>query len=107
LLDLTGFNCSNLKLVVVKVCRKDPLVDRAKSRLLNFITASLLQGREINEENLGLKVHVLGYSREDAMKEVLWAKDYWLLKRGPIPTSSASKCRVCEVRETCQKIGDN
>ncbi len=43
------------------------------------------------------------YNREDALKDLGWAKDYWLNKREPIPTKRQNKCLACEYRNVCPK----
>lgn len=43
----------------------------------------------------------MSYDKQDALKDILWAKDYWLMKREAIPTRNPSKCRSCEFNEKC------
>jgi CRISPR/Cas system-associated exonuclease Cas4 (RecB family) len=41
------------------------------------------------------------YDRDSVTKKCLWAIDYWLKKREPIPTKNPAKCRACEYRPVC------
>jgi PD-(D/E)XK nuclease superfamily len=106
-LDLMGFDCAKLELSLVRVSKSD-ISGEGKESLLNEVTKGLLDGRiDAVEQSLRqrmraeVKVHRLLYDRQDAAKDVAWAKDYWLMKRGPIPTRNARKCRVCEFNELC------
>jgi len=103
-LDYMGFDCSNLKLVIVKVKRGERAIS---SRILNLIIMSYL-GKKSNELRVVegrlnfFKIHEVAYNKEKIAKELHWAKDYWLKKRDPIPTRKVNKCKVCPYRERCR-----
>lgn len=106
-LDLMGFDCSRLELSLVRVNKND-LSEDAKESLLNEVSKGLLRGsveevqRSLSQRlRVQMKVHVLAYDKLDAVKDLMWAKDYWLMKRGAIPTKNAGKCRVCEYNDGC------
>jgi hypothetical protein len=97
LLDGMGFDCSSLKLAVVKT-GQSPLPHQDRRVLIRRIIEALLGNSqaELESEHKGqLKVFGLPYSRAEATKDVLLAQDYWLCKREAIPTNSIGKCRRC------------
>jgi CRISPR/Cas system-associated exonuclease Cas4 (RecB family) len=49
-----------------------------------------------------LSVFCLPYQREEALKDLRWAKGYWLGLREPKPTQNLAKCRGCVYREECK-----
>ena len=106
-LDLMGFQCGGLGLSLVRV-NKNGISAEAKDTMLNAVAEGLLDGQvESVEASLNrrfhsqLKVHRLAYNKEDALKDVMWARDYWVMKRDPIPTRNAAKCKACEFNEKC------
>ncbi|MCD6208930.1 MAG: hypothetical protein J7J67_01930 [Thermoproteales archaeon] len=44
---------------------------------------------------------MLHYDRDYVLEKVRWAKDYWLMRRQPIPTKRPNKCRTCVYRSKC------
>lgn len=41
------------------------------------------------------------YKREDAVKDINWALDYWMGRRQAIPTKKPNKCRACNRKDSC------
>lgn len=87
---------------------KNRITDEVKDLLLNEIAKAFMRGtitrteKTLNEEpKTQLRIHVVSYDKQDALKDILWAKDYWLMKREAIPTRNPSKCRSCEFNEKC------
>jgi hypothetical protein len=102
ILDQMGFDCSRLKLVIVKQRRNRYLMDEGyKKRFLSRIVSTLLGKAKLIFPRDVMHLHVLDYNRGEAVEDVEWAMDYWLSKREPIPTRNASKCRSCEYALAC------
>lgn len=106
-LESMEFECASLQLSLVRI-NKQGLADEFKEELLNEVSMALLQGkvheteRRLNEQLGGqVRIHLLKYDRQDALKDVVWAKDYWVMKREAIPTKNQSKCRACEFNTDC------
>ena len=106
-MELMGFGCESLQLSLIRVS-KQRITDELKERLLDETTDAFLQGDVAGAEmrlnrRIGgpVKIHLFDYNRSDALKDVLWAKDYWLGNREAIPTTSPSKCRACEFSVDC------
>lgn len=105
LLDLMGFDCSQLKIAIVKTSRRESINGVLKVFFLRLLTQSLVKGETETFEKRykgTVKVFRLSYSKSDAIKSIEWAQDYWLSKRNPIPTNHIGKCRVCEFNGTCR-----
>jgi hypothetical protein len=104
ILDQMGFDCSKLKLVIIKQKRDVNLIDEGyRERLLHEMLSTLLRKVKPNFPRDMMHLHILGYNRGKVAEDVKWAMDYWLSKREPIPTRNASKCRSCEYALTCPK----
>jgi len=102
ILDQMGFDCSRLKLVIVKQRRNRYLMDEEyRKRFLSRIVLTLLRKAKLIFPRDGICLHVLEYNRGEAVEDVEWVMDYWLSKREPIPTRNASKCRSCEYALVC------
>jgi CRISPR/Cas system-associated exonuclease Cas4 (RecB family) len=106
-LDSMGFECASLQLSLIRV-NKQGITDEIKEQLLNEVAAAFLLGevgeteKKLNEQLGGqVKIHLLNYDRQDALRDVMWAKGYWLMKREAIPTKNQSKCRACEFNADC------
>jgi hypothetical protein len=102
LLDGMGFDCSSLRLAIVKT-NQSPLFYQDRHMLMRRIIEALLgDSHVVKSEHEGqLKVFGLPYSRAEAKKDVLLAQDYWLCKREAIPTSSIGRCRKCVHKDIC------
>jgi predicted RecB family nuclease len=103
ILDEMGFDCSKLKLVVIRIRRGSGFSDESKERFLNESIHELLNGldRTTTSKVNGSTTHIISYSKQDVVGEFGWAQGYWLSQREPIPTQSIAKCRVCEFNEMC------
>jgi hypothetical protein len=106
-LDSMGFDCRNLQLSLVRV-NKEGIAAELKGQLLSEISYGLLRGspeaieQTFNAQQRGqVKIHLMAYHRDDALKDVVWAKDYWTMKREAVPTTAPSKCRACEFNADC------
>ena len=106
-LELMGFECGSLKLSLIRVSRQG-ITDEIKEQLLNEAAVAFLKGeideteRRLNDKAGGqVKIHILNYDRQDALRDVTWARDYWLMRREAIPTTNQSKCRACEFNAAC------
>jgi hypothetical protein len=104
LLELMGFDCSALKIVIARY-RRDAIPSPERRReFLNLLIPSLLTRTEgkFAEKTGGLiMVHVLTYSAGKAGDTVRKMKGYWLNQREPIPTNNPNKCRKCPHNESC------
>lgn len=107
-LDYMGFNCSDLRLVVIKVKRSKKEEMFPKDLLRAIVQEICLTGRDLNSiGKLGrvvgaFRIHVLSYNRQSISREV--AVDQGLLadeKGGPIPTKREGKCRACAYNDKC------
>jgi len=106
-LEFMGFKCESLQLALIRV-NKQGVSDELKERLISETAEAFLKGDVGKAETwlngrLGgqVKIHLMGYDRADVLRDVMWAKDYWLKKREAIPTTNPSKCRACEFSEAC------
>lgn len=102
LLDGMGFDCSSLKLAVVKT-GQSPLSSQDRRRLMSRIIEVLLgTSQDIESEYKGqMRVFGLPYSRAESIRDVILAQDYWLCRREAVPTNSIGKCRRCVHGSIC------
>jgi len=103
ILEEMGFDCSRLKLAIVRHKRNGDLSKDYKREFLHSLIASLLKGTRYlaKYKKNGAFVHIINYARTDVVPDVQWAEGYWLSKRTAIPTRKVSKCRVCEYSGSC------
>ncbi|RLG71568.1 MAG: hypothetical protein DRO23_11760 [Thermoprotei archaeon] len=101
LLDLIGFDCSALNMVIVKLKRDQPLTVMEKKGFLENIIKACSIGSLIKIKGK-LAIRKIKYSKERALDYVRWAREYWLNMRNPIPTRNKKKCAVCEYRKYCK-----
>lgn len=106
LLESMGFDCSSLQIVVAKIKRSKELQPKIKTVFLRKLVKSLLDQDQTRHHVGGLppeesQLFTLPYKHEDMIKELEWAKQYWLEKREPIPTNQAGRCRACEFKNMC------
>jgi len=106
LLERMGFDCSSLQIVVAKIKRSKELQPETKVEFLRKLIKSLLDRDHTRHKIEGLlsdksQLFTLTYNHEEILKELEWAKQYWLEKREPIPTNQAGKCRACEFKTIC------
>lgn len=104
-LECMGFDCGDLRLVVVKVKRSK---EETPSTLLETIIQVIyLKSRDLDSiERIrrttgAFRIHVLPYNRQSVVGKLQWARDYWLMRRDPIPTKRAGKCRACVYSDRC------
>lgn len=104
-LDLLGFDCSELDLVVVRLSREiaRELDGTKKRELLGLAIVALPKDEERAkfEKKFKAWIYDFNYDRADATKDIDWALDYWTNQRNPIATKKLSKCRACEFKAAC------
>jgi len=105
LLDQVGFDCRDLKLVVVKFSRKTPISEKQKSSFLNALTGALTSNKNLSTLASKADGHVVPHSfpyrRDEALRILNVTRGYWLNQREAQPTSNPNKCRACEFRRIC------
>lgn len=105
LLDRMGFDCSQMRLVVVRL-KSGELNDEEKQEWIQKVSSALLEGRmpELESKYSGrMKAHLLEHDAEKAEKAVTVKAGYWLLEREPVSSESVGKCRACEYNAVCPK----
>ncbi|WP_290726123.1 PD-(D/E)XK nuclease family protein [Archaeoglobus sp.] len=102
-IESMGFDCSELKLVIVKV--KSELVDEiSPDKVKKIIIAGLLKNKVKELEKMfsrRLRVHIEDYDRKLVEEKLEFIKDYWLELRGPHPSNNPNKCKSCYYRDLC------
>ncbi len=102
LLERMGFDCSNLRLALVRMRQEGSLEDEHRKAMLTLIRVALMRSQTKKlEEIYPLKFFLYPHDPSEAESSILWAQDYWLQKREPMPTKKESKCRGCEYRDAC------
>ena len=102
LLEKMGFDCSKLKLVLIRMRQKGNLDSYEKEDLLALVHDALKKKRtKVLETEYSMKFFILAYIAKEAEEAILWAQDYWLNTREPIPTKKVSKCKSCEYNDVC------
>ncbi|MCL5068711.1 MAG: PD-(D/E)XK nuclease family protein [Thaumarchaeota archaeon] len=101
LLDGMGFDCSKLKLVIVKFRQTSRLGESWKEEFLSSLATRLVSESNLDGIADSLVIHSFAYARASALAYVTHTKGYWLKEREPIPTTNPNKCRACEFRELC------
>lgn len=107
LLDAVGFHCSGLDLLIasqhVKARQRNPPkgfypkdLDQIIINLLSFGEVTRIRRKENYYRCL------FSFEREQALKELEWATEYWQGNRDPKPTRNTNKCKVCEYEE-CER----
>ncbi len=105
LLDRMGFDCSLMRLAVVRL-RSDELSREVKEQWILRVSAALLKDkmRGLEAEYKGkMKAHILEHDLRRAEAAVVAKAGYWLMQREPISTTSVGKCRACEYNRRCRK----
>jgi CRISPR/Cas system-associated exonuclease Cas4 (RecB family) len=104
ILEEMGFDCSRLKLVVIRIQRQGGLSSQYKENFLReSVTRLLKSGQNTAMGKTDSTTHVIGYNKQDVIAELKWAEAYWLSQREPIPTQKISKCRSCEFNDECPR----
>jgi predicted RecB family nuclease len=105
LLDQIGFDCSVLKLIVVKLRQAEGLSGKQKSKFLPFLMRVLASGEDLSNVAKHSKedvvIHTFPYERQTAVGDFQRVGGYWLGKREPIPATNPNKCRACEFARLC------
>lgn len=105
ILDEMGFDCSRLKLIVIRIRRQNGSSEGHKERFLRESIRELLNGLDKTTTSKvdGSTTHIVDYSKQDVVGEFRWAEAYWLSQREPIPTQNIAKCRSCEFNDVCPR----
>ena len=105
LLDRMGFDCSKMRLAVVRL-KSGNLGDDEKREWILKVSASLMRGEmsELEVKYRGvMKAHILEHDAERAEIAVRSKAGYWRQEREPTSSTSAGKCRACEYNATCPR----
>lgn len=93
-----GFNneSTNYRIIVLKrSCHEcEKLIDRS-------CPIFTLQRADFNCDNGETKAFVYPFKKEEIIKDLDWALDFWLNRRKAIPTRNPAKCRACEYSSMC------
>ncbi len=104
LLELMGFDCSDLELSVFTLKRtKEPTEDQKKQFLGKAVW--VLIGEKTKELVSSLKgalaIHTFHYNPKEARDNIEPSIGYWLKQREPVPTRNPRKCKPCEFNDIC------
>ena len=104
LLELMGFDCSDLELSVFTLKRtKEPTEDQKKQFLGKAVW--VLIGEKTKELVSSLKgalaIHTFHYNPKEARDNIEPSVGYWLKQREPVPTRNPRKCKPCEFNDIC------
>ena len=105
LLESMGFDCSELRLAVVRL-RSGELSEAEKKAWILRVSDALLKGgaKEIEAKYRGtMRVHLLQHDTEAAEKAILSKSGYWLGRREPTSSTSVGKCKACEYSSVCER----
>jgi len=105
LLELMGFDCSRLRLALVRL-RIGELTDEDRRLWTERVSTSLESGKVAELEakyRSAMKVHLLAHDRAAAEACVTEKRGYWLGEREPTSSTSSGKCRACEYSAVCPK----
>jgi hypothetical protein len=105
LLELMGFDCSGMRLAVVRL-RSGELGEEEKKAWALVVSEALLKDgvRELEARYRGMmKVHLLKHDKNAAERAVLSKSGYWVGQREPTASASVGKCRACEYNSVCAK----
>ncbi len=105
LLDLMGFNCSSLRLALVRL-RGSELSEDDKGPWILRVSKALTDGTtsELESEYAGrMKFHLLVHDRAAAVASIGAKRGYWRGEREPTSSTSVAKCRACEYSQVCTK----
>ncbi|MDA4131787.1 MAG: PD-(D/E)XK nuclease family protein [Thaumarchaeota archaeon] len=105
LLDSMGFDCSRLRLALVRL-RTGELTDEERGRWMERVSTHLESGRlaelEAKHRN-AMKVHLLAHDRIAAETSVMEKRGYWVGEREATSSTSVGKCKACEYNSVCPK----
>jgi len=105
LLDRMGFDCSEMRLAVVRLKSGELGEAEKKNWILRVSEALQTDGMGALETKYQgrMRAHLLEHDVARAERAVLSKAGYWLEEREPIPSSSVGKCRACEYNAVCAK----
>lgn len=104
ILEEMGFDCSRLKLVVMRIRGQEGLSPQYRENFLReSVTRLLKSGHNSAMGKTDSTTHVIDYNKQDVIADLKWAEAYWLSQREPIPTQNISKCRSCEFNDRCPR----
>ena len=105
LLERMGFDCSKLRLAVVRLKSGGLGEAEWKDSILNISGARLEDKPRWLELRFpgSLKVHLLEHDPARAEEAVASKAGYWLGEREPKTSTSVGKCRACEYASSCAK----
>ncbi len=105
LLDLMGFDCSRLRLALVRL-RAGELTDEERRLWMERVSTHLESGKlaelEAKYRN-AMKVHLLAHDKAVAEASVMEKHGYWLGQREAASSTSVGKCKACEYSSVCPK----
>ena len=105
LLELMGFDCSRLRLALVRI-KAHGLAQEEKKAWIEAVSNSLQEGKvgELESKYNGMmKVHLLEHDRKGAEDAISAKSGYWLGTRDPSSSDSVGKCRACEYNDVCPR----
>ena len=105
LLDSMGFDCSKLRLALVRL-RAAELSEEDRRLWILRVSDALMEGKvaELEAQHHGaMKVHLLKHDREMAESGVAGKRGYWTGEREPTSSTSVGKCGACEYCSVCPK----
>jgi CRISPR/Cas system-associated exonuclease Cas4 (RecB family) len=105
LLERMGFDCSKMRLAVVRLKSGDLGEEEKKEWILKVseaLVGNKIQGLETMYQGR-MKAHMLEHDVEKAEKAVSSKAGYWLKEREPVSSTSAGKCRACEYNSVCSR----
>jgi hypothetical protein len=105
LLDRMGFDCSKMRLAVVRLKSGELSEEEKKEWILRVSEALLKDGlHELEARYQGrMKAHLLEHDVGRAEKAVSSKAGYWLNEREPVSSTSVARCRACEYNSVCPK----
>lgn len=105
LLDRMGFDCSKMRLAVVRL-KSGELGEEEKKEWILRVSAALIgnkmRGLETKYQGR-MKAHLLEHDVERTERAVSSKAGYWLKEREPVSSTSVGKCRACEYNSVCPK----
>jgi hypothetical protein len=105
LLDKMGFDCSGMRLAVVRL-KAVQLGGQEKKEWVLKVSAALMWNAvgELEAKYQGrMKIHILNHDAPRAEEAVRTMSGYWLGDREPSSSTSEAKCKACEYNGACAK----
>lgn len=105
LLDLMGFDCSRLRLALVRL-RAGELTDEERGLWTERVSTHLESGKlaelEAKYRN-AMKVHLLPHDKAAAVASIMEKRGYWMGEREATSSTSVGKCKACEYNSVCPR----